>query len=275
MSNKPYTFATRNLKADSVHIPDPDKTGVISDITDLLPTLDGTKRIRNIEFLGQLVKITKSTTGDIKVYIGEDKNYPAPSASITSLSGDNVKPYYLYDNGNTWPKGTANWGETYANCSINLKDSSDKKSEWDSINISIAGAGDPVNHKNDKGFNIPNDHTLKVTIKIDNVETVLPINDFSNTSSNARTISSSRGEITVSYKCKNLTEEDGKIGLTPGTIEITNFNITLNPNYMFGSESGGSLYYKVDVINGEGSAETLCSNYSDNPIFYGLYDSAI
>jgi hypothetical protein len=119
----------------------------------------------NIEFLGQLVKITETSNG-IKVYIGEDKNYPAPSASITSLSGNSVKSYYLYDNGNTWPSGTANWGETYANCSNVLKDRNDEDSAWNLINISIAGVGDPDIHKNKKGFNIPNNYTLKVTIKI-------------------------------------------------------------------------------------------------------------
>ena len=275
MSNNHFTFATHALKANSVNIPDPDNNDEITNITDLLPKLQNVenKRIRNIEFLGQLVKVTETSNG-IKVYIGEDKNYPAPSASITSLSGTKVASYYLYKTSTpVWPGSqTADWGKTYSNCSTNLKDNNTSvSSSWDKIVISVKGAGHSDNHGSIQGINIPHDESLSITTYRNGVEKTSVISMEQLLGAASAKKYSVDDSIKISWdNMIKLGSDATETGRTPDSVEITNFKITLDPNTMFGTENGGNLYYTIKVDD-----EVLASRTKADAIYYGVYSSNV
>lgn len=277
MSNNPYTFATRNLKADDVHVLDSYNDNGYTNITDIIPAFASEsnstfRRASKIQFLGQFVNVIEEG-GITKVFIQENKNYPSPSKNITTQNIGTTANYYVYNNASDLDNHE--WGDTYNLCNDILKDKiSSSPSSWSNITISIEGTGNNDIHNNVKGFLISPDSRINVIVYKNGTEIANNKIDCSITASENNMTTG----ISVAYSGTMLEQDAANSGRTPGMIEVTGFKLTINPNTIIGSQEGGTLHYKVQLQPDKTVDDNyieLCYRTIDKAILYGVYNSNV
>jgi hypothetical protein len=286
MSNN-YTYSTTALKTEkhdtsSLRIKEAADSDFVN-ILDIIPnTKDGNKnieygRVPKIEFLGKFVSTTpvydsNNKLTSLQVYIQENRNYPELNESITTDQAS-IKAYYLFNNQAAKPSTLSAWGESYDKCddTVILKASN---SSWGTVSISAGASGDSELHGTTKGFSIPNlTSKIKVTVYSNNSSTGITSETPIIATSGSLSGNGDTNKITISGTSKLLDSSVASSGRSPNTIEITNFNITIKPDAILSKSTGGTIAYKIELINNN-NPSLIYERSNDKALFFGVYTNS-
>lgn len=281
MSNN-YTFKTAALKSTTADVTklSVKKEGEFNDILDIIPSVkDANKDIDynippKIEFLGKYVNVVPVTDANnklvtLQVYIQENRNYQGLTSSITT-DGASPSTIYIFDNGATKPVSTYNWGSSYTKGSSSII-SKGADTGWGTISITAGATGDSTHHGSTKGFALPNlDTKIRVTVYADN-DSITKVSEtpIIKTSGDFAGSSDVTDTVTISGTAKVLGEEVASEGRSPNTVEITGFTVTIDPHGILDENKGGSIRYRIDLVEGEKVTKVYERTAADY-LFYGV-----